>query len=211
MSWAFGFLDLDSRVLDSCGALLILPPKNSRKDYKRCHLWCELAMARTKEKEECNSHMLVSDSSINLLKLMSYLITFVMGIVIGLSSSSHMDRYFAFQSDQYNLRYRFVDTLKVGNAVCEKESCSSLNHGMNDDELLWRASMVPEKEFPFPRVPRVAFMFLARGPLPMLPLWERFFKDQDAEKYSIYCHLPFYHLNVTNASVFYGRQIPSKV
>lgn len=89
----------------------------------------------------------------------------------------------------------------------------NLSHGMSDDELFWRASMVPAKEeyYPYDRVPKVAFMFLTRGPLPMLPLWEKFFKRN--EKYlSVYVHTPpGYDMNVSRDSPFYDRQIPSQV
>lgn len=87
----------------------------------------------------------------------------------------------------------------------------NLSHGMTDDELFWRASMVPVKEeYPYDRVPKVAFMFLTRGPLPMLPLWEKFFKGN--EKYlSVYVHTPpGYDMNVSRDSPFYDRQIPSQ-
>ncbi|KAG7653765.1 Glycosyl transferase family 14 [Arabidopsis suecica] len=87
----------------------------------------------------------------------------------------------------------------------------NLSHGMSDDELFWRASMVPVKEeYPYDRVPKVAFMFLTRGPLPMLPLWEKFFKGND--KYlSVYVHTPpGYDMNVSRDSPFYDRQIPSQ-
>ena len=72
--------------------------------------------------------------------------------------------------------------------------------------------MVPKRaEFPFKRVPKVAFMFLTRGPLPMIPLWERFFEGH-REYFSIYVHaLPGFELNVSTDSVFYESQIPSKV
>ncbi|KAH6804268.1 Core-2/I-branching beta-1 [Perilla frutescens var. frutescens] len=91
-------------------------------------------------------------------------------------------------------------------------SPQNLFHQMTDKELFWRASLVPQKEdFPFRRVPRVAFMFLTRGPLPMLPLWERFFSGKDVEKYSIYVHaLPGFESEVPNSSVFYRRHIPSQ-
>lgn len=87
-----------------------------------------------------------------------------------------------------------------------------LNHNLSDEELLWRASMVPKVvEYPFKRVPKVAFMFLTRGPLPLLPLWERFFKGYE-QYYSIYVHtIPGFVLEVSPDSVFFGRQIPSKV
>ncbi|XP_010490870.1 PREDICTED: uncharacterized protein LOC104768578 [Camelina sativa] len=87
----------------------------------------------------------------------------------------------------------------------------NLTHGMTDDELFWRASMVPVKEeYPYERVPKVAFLFLTRGPLPMLPLWEKFFKGN--EKYlSVYVHTPpGYDMNVSRDSPFYDRQIPSQ-
>uniref|UniRef100_A0A1J3D482 Core-2/I-branching beta-1,6-N-acetylglucosaminyltransferase family protein n=1 Tax=Noccaea caerulescens TaxID=107243 RepID=A0A1J3D482_NOCCA len=87
----------------------------------------------------------------------------------------------------------------------------NLSHRMSDDELFWRASMVPVKdEYPYDRVPKVAFMFLTRGPLPMLPLWEKFFKGND--KYlSVYVHTPpGYDMNVSRESPFYDRQIPSQ-
>ncbi|CAF2082365.1 unnamed protein product [Brassica rapa] len=87
----------------------------------------------------------------------------------------------------------------------------NLSHGMSDDELFWRASMVPVKEeYPYERAPKVAFMFLTRGPLPMLPLWEKFFRGN--EKYlSVYVHTPpGYDMNVSSGSAFYDRQIPSQ-
>uniref|UniRef100_A0A2N9GWN1 Uncharacterized protein n=1 Tax=Fagus sylvatica TaxID=28930 RepID=A0A2N9GWN1_FAGSY len=89
---------------------------------------------------------------------------------------------------------------------------SNLLHIMNDTELLWRASIVPQiKKYPFKRVPKIAFMFLTKGPLPMAPLWERFFKGHE-ELYSIYVHsLPSYDANYPPSSVFYNRQIPSQV
>jgi hypothetical protein len=87
-----------------------------------------------------------------------------------------------------------------------------VEHAMTDEELLWRASFAPRvRGYPFRRVPKVAFMFLTRGPLPLAPLWERFFRGHEG-RYSIYVHaLPSYHANFTSESVFDRRQIPSKV
>ncbi|GAB4842419.1 hypothetical protein Ancab_012391 [Ancistrocladus abbreviatus] len=89
---------------------------------------------------------------------------------------------------------------------------SSLLHSMNDTELFWRATFAPRmKNYPYKRVPKIAFMFLTRGPLPLAPLWERFFKGNEG-LYSIYIHsLPSYQANVSRTSVFYQRQIPSQV
>ncbi|ESQ28430.1 hypothetical protein EUTSA_v10018660mg [Eutrema salsugineum] len=87
----------------------------------------------------------------------------------------------------------------------------SIMHNMEDKELFWRASMVPKiRNYPFPRTPKVAFMFLTRGPLPLAPLWERFFRGHEG-LFTIYVHTnPFYNESVPQGSVFHGRRIPSK-
>ncbi|CAN1243115.1 Glycosyltransferase BC10 [Linum perenne] len=84
-------------------------------------------------------------------------------------------------------------------------------HEMNDKELMWRASMVPKiDKVPYKRVPKVAFMFLTRGDLPLAPLWELFFRGHEGF-YSIYVHnLPSYNATDPVGSVFYGRRIPSQ-
>ncbi|XP_043694627.1 glycosyltransferase BC10-like [Telopea speciosissima] len=86
-------------------------------------------------------------------------------------------------------------------------------HEMNDKELLWRASMVPRIDNN-KGAPKLAFLFLTRGPLPLAPLWEKFFKGHDHGLYSIYVHCsdPFFKESVPPqpGSVFYGRRIPSK-
>ncbi|GER53500.1 Core-2/I-branching beta-1,6-N-acetylglucosaminyltransferase family protein [Striga asiatica] len=89
---------------------------------------------------------------------------------------------------------------------------STLLHHMNDTELFWRASFAPSiQSYPFERNPKIAFMFLTRGPLPLAPLWEKFFKGNE-NLYSIYIHsLPSYQPEFSSSSVFYGRQIPSQV
>ncbi|OAY53112.1 glycosyltransferase BC10 [Manihot esculenta] len=89
---------------------------------------------------------------------------------------------------------------------------SNLLHRMNDTELFWRASFLPRRKgYPFKRVPKIAFMFLTKGPLPLAPLWERFLKGHEG-LYSIYVHsLPSYVGNYTASSVFYNRQIPSQL
>ncbi|GAB4839537.1 hypothetical protein Ancab_029063 [Ancistrocladus abbreviatus] len=86
-----------------------------------------------------------------------------------------------------------------------------LVHGMDDEELFRRALMEPRvQEDGFRRVPKVAFMFLTKGGLPLAPLWELFFKGHEG-LYSIYVH-PHPSCNVTEPenSVFHGRRIPSK-
>ncbi|KAJ7975144.1 Core-2/I-branching beta-1,6-N-acetylglucosaminyltransferase family protein [Quillaja saponaria] len=84
-------------------------------------------------------------------------------------------------------------------------------HNMDDKELFWRASMVPRiNESPYEHVPKIAFMFLTKGPMPLGPLWEMFFRGHKG-LYTIYIHShPSYNGAVPEDSVFYGRRIPSK-
>ncbi|KAF3431897.1 hypothetical protein FNV43_RR26633 [Rhamnella rubrinervis] len=84
-------------------------------------------------------------------------------------------------------------------------------HSMSDKELLWRASMVPQVlKCPYNRTPKIAFMFLTRGRLPLAPLWERFFNGNEG-LYSIYLHAsPEFTYEPPKSSVFYKRRIPSK-
>ncbi|XP_062208329.1 glycosyltransferase BC10-like [Phragmites australis] len=88
---------------------------------------------------------------------------------------------------------------------------SSAMHNMTDEELYWRASMAPKvRRTPNRRVPKVAFMFLVRGELPLRPLWEKFFTGHDG-LYSIYVHAhPSYTGSPPTDSVFYNRMIPSQ-
>jgi hypothetical protein len=86
-------------------------------------------------------------------------------------------------------------------------------HDMNEDELFWRASMIPMiHKLPFKQTPKVAFMFLTKGPVLLAPLWEKFFKGNEG-LFSIYIHPnPSFDETVYDqSSIFYGRRIPSKV
>ncbi|RZC02165.1 glycosyltransferase BC10-like [Glycine soja] len=84
-------------------------------------------------------------------------------------------------------------------------------HDMSDEELLWRASMVPMvHKLPFKQTPKIAFMFLTKGPVLLAPLWQRFFKGNEG-LYSIYVHsYPSFNETVPESSVFHGRNIPSQ-
>lgn len=88
-----------------------------------------------------------------------------------------------------------------------------LMHDMSDEELLWRASMVPKvKDYPFERTPKVAFMFLTRGPVVLSPLWDMFFKGHEG-LFNVYVHSSEKNFNVSEEaqdSVFHGRRVPSK-
>ncbi|KAK1275584.1 hypothetical protein QJS04_geneDACA009946 [Acorus gramineus] len=154
------------------------------------------------------------DWSIGLLKVVSWLVIFMAGTVFGLLVSANFSRYVSDSS------YQLFFPPNLYTADCDTVSCSNLRgfvnpkkliHQMTDEELLWRSSMVPKKmEYPFKRVPKVAFMFLTKGPLPFAPLWDRFFKGHE-EFFSVYVHaMPNYKLNASVTSAFYGRQIPSQ-
>ncbi|XP_031491192.1 glycosyltransferase BC10-like [Nymphaea colorata] len=120
----------------------------------------------------------------------------------------------------YNRSFDSYEFMGGGASGIEKEELIGIEdwveprsamHNMTDDELLWRASLVPKVGgYPYKRVPKVAFLFLTRGPLPLAPLWERFFKGHEG-KFSIYVHThPSYNETVAEESVFHGRRIPSK-
>ncbi|KAJ7975753.1 Core-2/I-branching beta-1,6-N-acetylglucosaminyltransferase family protein [Quillaja saponaria] len=87
----------------------------------------------------------------------------------------------------------------------------------SDQELFKRAAMVPSIQGSSlnyhtysTHVPKVAFMFLTRGPLPLRRLWEGFFKGNQGF-YSIYVHShPCYIETLPRDSVFYGTRIPSQ-
>ncbi|OMO80209.1 Glycosyl transferase, family 14 [Corchorus capsularis] len=91
----------------------------------------------------------------------------------------------------------------------EGHRLSLIHHNMSDEELLRRASsMVPTVQVAM--TPKVAFMFLTSGPLPLAPLWEKFFQGNEGF-YSIYVHSrPDYNETIPQDSVFYGRRIPSQ-
>ncbi|KAF7842822.1 glycosyltransferase BC10-like [Senna tora] len=164
---------------------------------------------------------------LRLAQILSFLVVFVAGVVIGLTTSSHINNQFSSQSELYAI----MNHVSIGMSAVKEDNCSiiqrceevdsmnmeaflhpvNVTHDLLDDELLWRASLAPKKEgYPYSRVPKVAFMFLTRGPLPLMPLWERFFHGHE-DLFNIYVHAPpGYNLNVSNSSVFYGRQIPSQ-
>lgn len=84
-------------------------------------------------------------------------------------------------------------------------------HNMTDQELFVKVSLVSGiQDFPKKAIPKVAFMFLAKGALPLAPLWEKFFKGHDGF-YFIYLHQPPFNVTMPEDSVFYGRNVPSQV
>ncbi|GFY86772.1 core-2/I-branching beta-1,6-N-acetylglucosaminyltransferase family protein [Actinidia rufa] len=103
------------------------------------------------------------------------------------------------------------ETSNYTSTVSLKEISLSLMHNMSDEELIRSASnssMVPRME---EYVPKVAFMFMTMGPLPLAPLWEKFFQGFQG-LYTIYVHPhpSFNDSSIPESSVFYGRRIPSQ-
>ncbi|KAI3847677.1 hypothetical protein MKX03_008855 [Papaver bracteatum] len=146
-------------------------------------------------------------------------------IVLGLFISDRMKKILLSREDYFYILPDQNNSLMIPSDDRKLSSFSSLSfedwvappenlwHSMSDEELIWRASMAPNvAEYPYNRTPKVAFMFLARGRLPLGPLWERFFKGHDPRLYSIYLHCsPEFTEERPESSVFYKRRIPSKV
>eukprot|EP00249_Psilotum_nudum_P018789 c26962_g1_i2 orf=806-1984(+) len=148
---------------------------------------------------------------VKLAKVLVFFILLVGGVLFGSVFNLHMSQYLKpswsslssspGEVPQEHRRLKLFDWL----------TGPSIHHNMTDKELLWLASLEPRRRgFPLKRVPKIAFMFLTKGPLPLAPLWERFFNGHQ-KFYSIYVHSPpGYKLEVSPSSVFHGRQIPSQ-
>ncbi|KAL2558989.1 uncharacterized protein Fot_03728 [Forsythia ovata] len=159
-----------------------------------------------------------------LVNLLSWFFFFVCGLTLGIILCFHY-KSFSFNLQLTNGQFSIFtspSTLPlVTNEITSNtshvgskeyvERANNVAHNMTDEELLWKASMTPIiKEFPFHDVPKVAFMFLTRGPVLLAPLWEKFFKGHEG-LYSIYVHSdPAFNGPEPEFSVFHGRRIPSK-
>ncbi|XP_058088712.1 glycosyltransferase BC10 [Magnolia sinica] len=171
------------------------------------------------------------NSHLQLLNLLFYFLIFGFGLTLGITASFYLKNLsFNLLTAQFSYLppppppspspspsstshrpHGFRNVGRIG--LKEYVQPHSLMHDMSDPELLWRASMVPRRDgkAPYRRVPKVAFMFLTRGPLSLAPLWEKFFKGNDG-LYSIYVHShPSFNGTVPEESIFHGRRIPSKV
>ncbi|XP_050229072.1 glycosyltransferase BC10-like [Mercurialis annua] len=100
-------------------------------------------------------------------------------------------------------------------AALIKQKEYSVMHDMSDDELLSKAcnvsvSVQENNSDDHKIVPKLAFMFLTYGPLPLAELWEKYFKGHEGF-FSIYVHPhPSYNDSWPETSVFFGRRIPSQ-
>jgi len=150
-----------------------------------------MARGRAGEKEEGEKHI----GLLKLAQTLSFLLIFMAGIIIGLAASSHIDRYFNSLPQMLSSSASVQTVPDYSNCTVIHRDCSNdeddvkaakkkdeirdcwsvdgfvrpeeVRHRMSDDELFWRASMVPVKEeYPYDWVPKVAFMFLTRGSEP---------------------------------------------
>ncbi|CAI5930444.1 unnamed protein product [Closterium sp. NIES-65] len=73
------------------------------------------------------------------------------------------------------------------------------------------ASSPPSPSAAAPPIPKIAFLFLTRGPLPLAPLWERFFRNHSAY-FSAYMHAatPGFRLEPRVRKSLNLRVVPSK-
>ncbi|KAK8655352.1 hypothetical protein V6N13_107934 [Hibiscus sabdariffa] len=162
------------------------------------------------------------NAQMQFFSVLSYFLLFGCGLSLGVILSSHLKNYsFALHITQLPLTSRpstpplplLVNetsaTVHVG--LTEFLKPPNAMHDMDDRELLWRASLSPRiPQYPFDRVPKVAFLFLTKGAVTLAPLWEKFFKGHQG-LYSIYVHSdPSFNLSEPEGSVFHGRRIPSK-
>ncbi|KAI8542693.1 hypothetical protein RHMOL_Rhmol08G0158600 [Rhododendron molle] len=126
---------------------------------------------------------------------------FVIGLSIGLTSSLHLKSFTFNLQATLSLPFPLLplrllsqplppllpllpDFPEIGNGF--------LVQNMEDAELFWSASLVPRiLEYPYERIPKVAFMFLTKGPLPLSPVGEKFFRRNEG-LYSIYVHTDLY-------------------
>lgn len=136
------------------------------------------------------------------------------GVLLGVVASLHVMGYFrgSVFSEQCSVRNPLVSFMQPANPSQFWLTPGGFYHAMTDEELLWRASIVPHRPgFPVQRTKKIAFMFLTKGPLPLAPLWDKYFRGHNG-LFTIYVHaLPGFKLEVPSSSVFYGRQIPSQV
>ncbi|KAL3636062.1 hypothetical protein CASFOL_020609 [Castilleja foliolosa] len=160
-------------------------------------------------------------TSFPFISFITHIFIFVFGLTLGVIFCFHYKR-FSFNLQVTNGQFSIFTSppllnqsppplLKQSPPPRHLKSPPSVMHRLNDSELMWRASMEPKvKEFPFKRVPKIAFMFLTRGPVILAPLWERFFKGHKG-LYSIYVHSdPGFNGSELEGSVFYGRRVASK-
>ncbi|EOA19736.1 hypothetical protein CARUB_v10003837mg [Capsella rubella] len=176
-----------------------------------------MLMSRVVQLEE-GKEIVVTSGRPGLSKVLPSKLLLVLGFFLALTIffffiSVSTIKYYGITSVVTSVTSSFVPCNDRGNDLDKWiKPPAVLMHNMSDEELLWRASFTPQrKEYPFNRVPKIAFMFLTMGPLPLAPLWERLLKGHE-KYYSVYIHSPVSSsAKFPASSVFYRRHIPSQV
>ncbi|XP_039040017.1 glycosyltransferase BC10-like [Hibiscus syriacus] len=172
--------------------------------------------------ENSNNHVIsfwkLFNAQMHFFNILSCFLLFGCGLSLGVILSFQLKNYsFALHITQLPSTSRPAQPPPPINETASRVGLTEFlvppnaMHDMDDKELLWRASMSPRiGQYPFDRVPKVAFMFLTKGPVTLAPLWEKFFKGHQG-LYSIYVHSdPSFNLSEPEGSVFHGRRIPSQ-
>eukprot|EP00897_Mesotaenium_endlicherianum_P010205 jgi/Mesen1/9212/ME000591S08533 len=132
-------------------------------------------------------------------------ILFLGGLMIGVVGTLHFTNHIRLTGpSSWPLQQRLL-----GGGV---EGQPSAWHYKSDEELFVIASAVSSStDLPVTRAPKLAFLFLTRGPLPLAPLWSLFFAGHEG-LYSVYIHAgPDYSpAPYELPDIFRGRHIPSQ-
>ncbi|CAI5979865.1 unnamed protein product [Closterium sp. NIES-65] len=125
---------------------------------------------------------------------------------------------FVSVSDVINVSYLLIATgvvylglLVVGGGSEARTEWDTGNIDAVDQDMFRRAMEQPTQTDLAAVQPKIAFLFLVRGPLPLERVWQRFFQGHEG-RYSIYIHASTADYECdkhVNSSVFRGRQIPS--
>ncbi|GJP51066.1 hypothetical protein CLOM_g10235 [Closterium sp. NIES-68] len=105
----------------------------------------------------------------------------------------------------------YLGLLLVGGGSEERTEWDTGNIDAVDQDMFRRAMEQPTQTDLAAVQPKIAFLFLVRGPLPLERVWQRFFQGHEG-RYSIYIHASTADFECdkhVNSSVFRGRQIPS--
>jgi hypothetical protein len=162
----------------------------------------------------------IFNNQLHFISFLIYVIVLVFGLTLGIIISFYLkERTFSLQFTESLSSLPRTPPLSPWIAAKQERvglkeflKPPPIMHDMDDEELLWRASLTAKiPDYPFERIPKVAFMFLTKGPVFLAPLWEQFFKGHEGY-YSIYVHSnPSYNGSHPESPVFHGRRIPSKV
>ncbi|CAI5504258.1 unnamed protein product [Closterium sp. Naga37s-1] len=105
----------------------------------------------------------------------------------------------------------YLGLLVVGGGSEARTEWDTGNIDAVDQDMFRRAMEQPTQTDLAAVQPKIAFLFLVRGPLPLERVWQRFFQGHEG-RYSIYIHASTADYECdkhVNSSVFRGRQIPS--